>query len=57
MSTLLTDLVRAELDDRHRQAVRVQPRPSRSSRPSRHRVPRRPSLRLPRPRLRPLGLA
>jgi hypothetical protein len=57
MSTLLTDLVRAELDDRHRQALRVQRRAARPSWTSRHRVPRRPSLHLPRPRLRPLGLA
>jgi hypothetical protein len=52
MSTLTIDLVRAELDDRHRaaSALRLPPRTSR------HRVPRRRSLHLPWPRLRPLGL-
>jgi hypothetical protein len=54
MSSLLPDLVRAELDDRHRAAARLRHLPVR---PAGRRVPRRRSLHLPRPRLRPLGLA
>jgi hypothetical protein len=53
MSSLTIDLVRAELDDRRREARA----PRVPARGRRHRVPRRRSLHLPRPWLRPLGLS